>query len=130
MTIRTLEFIYKSIASCEERLNYISTFKQLPEVILFEKLLKTEKLTYMALLNPKSTDEIFAKLFAKLDEILTSLTELGNEYTATDIINEGTYLDFCKVALEKRNNAKRMYDGIDMILAMVRGETISNPRLL
>ena len=82
------------------------------------------------MLNPKSTDEIFAKLFAKLDEILISLTELGNEYTTTDIINEGLYLDFCKEALEKRNNAKRTYDGIDMILAMVRGETITNPRLL
>ena len=74
------------------------------------QLIKTEKLLYMSLGNPKSKKSIFLMILKKYDETLAELIELSSNGVSLDIIPEGEHIERCKKSLEQREYIIKLCD--------------------
>ena len=63
-----------------------------------------ELLMLNALVNPKSTKDIFTILLAKYDELLSDGMEIREGLVKKNIIEEADYIRFCKNIVVRRDN--------------------------
>ena len=95
----------------EEDKKVFSEAPQLDNVKSYENniaLIKTEKLLYTALGNPKTKKGLFKVILAKYDDLLGLSYDLAGNMVLNGIELEGTYLEYCKESLEQRDYIKKM----------------------
>lgn len=131
MSIFKPEMIAKCLSSCDERIasvqDKLDSWKVYGKVLklvdldmetkyedkikTYEnniKLIKTEKLIYNALANPKSSGAIFPKLLAKYDELVGISYDLSGNMVINGLNAEGDHLEYCNQSLAQREYIKKL----------------------
>lgn len=72
------------------------------------QLIKTEKLIYNALANPKSARAIFPKLLAKYDELIGVSYDLSGNMVINGLNAEGDHLEYCNQSLAQREYIRKL----------------------
>ena len=74
----------------------------------FIRIIKTEKLIYNALGNPKTKASMFPILLAKYDELMGLSYDISGNMVLNDVMLEGEHLDYCKESLDQREFIKKV----------------------
>ena len=72
------------------------------------KLVKTEKMLYTALVNPKTNKSIYKVILTKYDALLGLSYDLSGNMVLNGIKLEGEYLDYCKESMEQREYIRKL----------------------
>lgn len=71
-------------------------------------IFKVKKLIIKFLANPQSHKEIFPKLLAKYDELLTEFYDISSNQVKNGTCEEGVYLELCSETLKDRECIRQL----------------------
>ena len=95
----------------EEDKAFFNDAPQMDNVKTFEnnlKLVKIEKMIYLALINPSSKEEISKSFLAKYDELICVSYDISGNMVQNGIEMEGEYLDYYKTSLDQREFIRKI----------------------
>tara|TARA_R110000868_G_scaffold37678_3_gene133044 strand:- start:5863 stop:6291 length:429 start_codon:yes stop_codon:yes gene_type:complete len=95
----------------EEDAKVFTDAPQLDNIKNFEnniKLVKTEKLVYLAILARKPNKAIFPMLLAKYDDLMGLSYDISGNMVLNGISPEGDHLEYCKESLSQREYIRKM----------------------